>query len=417
MSAVVSLHNVFGITEQVNEYSYVDRGGLDSQLGYALNAERHIAIHGESKQGKSWLRARMLTKDSFVLVQCQTGMTIESLFTEVLAALGVRAELRRTRGNEFEGTLDFRGSGSVGLHLLAKLGLDVKAGTRGVRSNNTESQPVGQTPGNLWWVAHTILASQRRLVIEDCHYLADDCLQELAFVMRALGGYGLHIIIAGIWPQDHLLTYYNGDLVGRVDDIHLRWEDTELDAVLRAGSKALKIEMSTNLRRILVNDAAGNVGLLQQLAEAICREERIYSAQDTPQYLTAGPSLERARSAVAESMRGRFEAFAENFDGALRAYLSGAPESFPTFKALIECSDEELLRGIDSDQLTARVESVVSISQMPAITSDLFANLTIAQATMNIRPPVFSYNERSRKVYVADRSLLFFRRYGTPAWS
>jgi hypothetical protein len=328
----------------------------------------------------------MLTKDSFVLIQCQTGMTIESLFTEVLGALGVRAELHRTSGNEFEGTLDFRGSGSVGMHLLAKLGLDVKAGTRGVRSKNTESQPVGQTPGNLWWVAHTILASQRRLVIEDCHYLADDCLQELAFVMRALGGYGLHIVIAGIWPQDHLLTYYNGDLVGRLDDIHLRWDDTELDAVLRAGSAALNIEMSTNLRRILVSDAAGNVGLLQHLAEAICREERIYSRQGSPQYLTAGPSLERARAAVAESMRGRFEAFAENFDGAVRTILPSTGESFPIFKTLIGCSDEELLRGIDSAQLTVRVEGIGDISQLQASAGDLFANLAISTGDYEYTP-------------------------------
>jgi len=387
MRGGVSLHEVFGIAEHVNEYSYVDRGGLDGQVRYSLNSERHVAIHGASKQGKSWLRARMLPVNSFVLVQCQAGMNTESLFTDALGAVGVRAELRRTSGSEFEGTLDFRGSGSVGMHLLGKLGLEVGGGTKGARSKSTESRPVGQAPGNLWWVARTILAAQKRLVIEDCHYLSNACLQELSFVMRALGGYGLHLQIAGIWPQDHLLTYYNGDLVGRVDDIHLAWTDIELDAVLRAGSRALNIEMSTNLRRMLVNDAAGNVGLLQQLAEAICREEGIFSSQGTSQYLTPGPSLERARTAVAESMRGRFEAFAENFDNGARSVYAGVPEPLVILKTLIGCSDEELLRGVQSDDLRERIRASATHGPgLPAL-GEFLASLAETHAAMGIRPP------------------------------
>ena len=138
----------------------------------------------------------------------------------------------------------------------------------------TESEPIGQTPANLGWVARTILASQKRLVIEDCHYLSDACFQDLSFILKALGGYGLHVLIAGIWAQDHRLAYYNGDLAGRVEDVHLTWTDEDLDAVLRAGSIALNIDISTNLRRLLVTDSDGNVGLLQQLAERSAARRR-----------------------------------------------------------------------------------------------------------------------------------------------
>ena len=416
MSDGTNLQDVFGIAERVNEHSYINRGGLDDQLRYALNTERHIAVHGASKQGKSWLRARLLKEDSSVLVQCQTGATTESIFTDALGALGVRAEIRRTSGSDFEGTLDFRGSGSVGLHLLGKLGLEIKGGTKGARSRSTELQPVGQAPANLRWVARTILASQKKLIIEDCHYLNDDCLQDLAFVMKAIGGYGLHILIAGIWPQDHLLTYYNGDLVGRVEDIHLTWNDAELDAVLQAGSRALNIEMSSNLRRMLVSDAAGNVGLLQQLAEAICREEGMFSRQRTPQYLTAGPSLARARSIVADNMRQRFQAFAENFDGAVRRRLSSACEPLPILQVLMDCSDEELLQGVNSDSLERRMRDMGAPAMNLSVIGDSLAALGDAHATMGIRPPVISYNQHSRKVHITDQSLLFFRRYGFPKW-
>lgn len=416
MRTEVSLHDVFGIAEQVKPHSYVDRGGLDAQLRYALHAERHVVIHGASKQGKSWLRSRVIDDGSFVLVQCQTGTSIESLFTDVLGALGVRAELRRSSGSDLEGTLDFRANGSIGTHLLAKLGLEAKAGLKGANSKTTESEPIGQTPANLWWVARTISAADKKLVIEDCHYLSDDCLRDLAFILKALGGYGLHVLIAGIWAQDHLLTYYNGDLVGRVEDIHLTWTDVELDTVLRSGCSALNIDMSTQLRQMLINDAASNVGLLQQLAEMVCREERIFTRQEDAVYLTAGPSLQRARHAVAAGMRRRFQGFAENFETAVRGACGSAAPPKTVLQKIIACSDEQLLHGIENDVLLKSMYSADVRPRRQHALCELMESLAEAQSAMSIRPPVLVYNQHAGKVYVADRSLLFFRRYGSPRW-
>lgn len=416
MSAVAILQDVFGIAEHVNGLSYIDRGGLDSDLKYALGAERHVAIHGASKQGKSWLRSRVLDGDSFVLVQCQTGTTVESLFTDALGAIGVRAELRRTQGNDFEGTLDFRGSGSVGLHLLGKLGLEVRSSAKSARSKQTESEPVGQTPANLSWVARTILASQKRLVIEDCHYLDDDCLKDLAFTLKALGGYGLHVIFVGVWAQDHLLTYYNGDLVGRLEDIHLRWTDDELDSVLRSGSGALNINMSTNLRRLLIADAAGNVGLLQQLAEAICREERILARQNSAQYITHGPSLERARQSVAVGMTQRFQGFVDNLEGGVRHACPKVRSPHALFRQLIAYTDEELLGGVGNDVLASRIKAGGAVALSARAIDEVLESLAAVQSAIGIHPPVLTYSRYAHKVYVTDRSLLFFRRYGSPQW-
>jgi hypothetical protein len=86
-----SLSDVFGIAEYVKEYSYIDRGGLDAQTRYALTTHRHIAVHGASKQGKSWLRTKVLDDDFFIRVQRQTGSSTESLFSDALGAMGVRA--------------------------------------------------------------------------------------------------------------------------------------------------------------------------------------------------------------------------------------------------------------------------------------------------------------------------------------
>src|SRR5438309_886904 len=53
IAAMPQLQEVFGIATTVNQLSYVDRGGLDERFAYLLRTERHIAVHGDSKQGKS----------------------------------------------------------------------------------------------------------------------------------------------------------------------------------------------------------------------------------------------------------------------------------------------------------------------------------------------------------------------------
>ena len=65
-----SLNHVFGVATHVNAASYFDRGGLDARLHYYLRTERHVAIHGDSKQGKTWLRANVLNAADALVVQC-----------------------------------------------------------------------------------------------------------------------------------------------------------------------------------------------------------------------------------------------------------------------------------------------------------------------------------------------------------
>jgi hypothetical protein len=67
------------------------RGQPDERLRWFLTADRHIVIHGDSKQGKSWLRSRVLSSDDVMLVLCQPGQTQEQLLTEAaLAEAGAR---------------------------------------------------------------------------------------------------------------------------------------------------------------------------------------------------------------------------------------------------------------------------------------------------------------------------------------
>jgi len=245
------LVDVFGIRRDVNPRSYVNRGGLDERLSYLVGADRHVVLHGDSKQGKSWLRTRVLQSDDSIVVQCQLGTTPEQILRQALGVLNIQCEMKRKSSGAYEGSIEFSGSGELGVKILAKLGLGTKVAGKTVKGRETETQPVGQTPADLSWVSKVLVASEKRLVIEDFHYIAEESRRECAHLIKALGDFGVFAIIIGIWPTDHLLSYYNGDLEGRVEDLHLKWLNEELDSVLAIGSKELGVSMSANLRQAL----------------------------------------------------------------------------------------------------------------------------------------------------------------------
>lgn len=88
--------DVFGLSNEVLPDSYVDRGELDQSLQRLLGRPTHIALRGESKSGKSWLRQSALP--GAVVVQCRLGKTVVDIYRDALAELGVRLEVQSTSG-------------------------------------------------------------------------------------------------------------------------------------------------------------------------------------------------------------------------------------------------------------------------------------------------------------------------------
>ncbi len=410
------LQQVFGIANAVNIASYVDRGGLDSRFRYVLETDRHIAIHGDSKQGKSWLRACSLPEEETLRVQCEPETTSESILTSALGQLGIRAELRRTRTNELEGSLDLRASGHLGAKILARVDLEGEVEGRAARTTEVESSSIGQTPGDLPWVARALAASERRLIVEDFHYVSEPHQHHFAYMLKALGEYGVFPIIVGIWPQDHLLTYYNGDLEGRVEDVHLLWAEEELDAVLVKGGAALNIDFARPLRMALIADAYQNVGLLQRLAEQVCLAEGVYQTLDQERIMDVGSSLDDARRTVAENMRGRFQAFADNFVRGMRRMPKGLEVYKHLLQTVTDSEDSVLLGGIDSADLLTSIAEHGEPSIRASDLTQALDRVDRLQAKIAVSPPVLTYNRHSRKVFLGDRSFLFFRKYGDPTW-
>lgn len=407
------LEEVFGLSAEVQMASYVDRGGLDQRLTYLLRTGRHIAIYGESKQGKSWLRRRLLTPEDTVAVQCLPQSTPEALLATALGRLGVRAELKRTTANLLEGQLDLGAEAEAG-GLLAKLKLTSRTTGKGSRTSTKEDIPLAQTPGDLEWVARVLSASGKRVLIEDFHYLPEKQRPTMAAWIKALGEYGLPLIVVGVWNRANFLPYYQGELSGRVEDVPLRWSDAELEDVLIKGSEALNIEIVPPVRFKLVQASYGNVGLLQQLAERLCLAEGALERKRETRVLRDGPALRTAAQALADKMGSRFFDFASNFTQGSSARSSKSASYAHLLRAFLTFEDHELVNGVAANQLKERIEELAPGALEPSDVTKALARVEAVQRQTKIWPDVLYYGRDARRLFLVDRSLLFYRKWGAP---
>jgi hypothetical protein len=414
----ISLQEVFGISKEIPKYTYVDRSNLDNSFAYLLMAQRHIVIHGASKQGKTILRRKILPDDQVVVIQCTPNLTIENVYIQILEQLDVQipSEMRDTTTTSTQ----YSAGGEGGIP-LAKVKADATA-TESVEQTVT-SIPVGISTNNLQFVSKEIKEHNKRIVIEDFHYLPEAEQRRLAFDLKALWDMGVFLIVVGVWAEQNLLTYYNGDLSGRIEELDIRWTDAELELVLGKGEKVLNIHFSDDIRKQLISDANQNVGLLQRIAEKFCYESSILESQPiedgTENILGDIQALDRARGKICQEEDVRYRQFSDAIQRGFKGYEESELKVYKhILRIFIEATDEDIKTGIHRDNLLLLVQKLeprVRLSDLSAALN----KINKLQVDRRISPLVISYNtaSSSRKLELIDREFLFYRKYGNPSWS
>jgi len=219
----VQLKDVFGINTDVPQYTYVDRNNLDDTFLYYLTTDRHIVIYGGSKQGKTILRKKHLKESETIVVSCRGINVIEDIYLGILARLEVHIDTQITETLNRDGKIAGEVEANFG---VIKGKISPQKGDS--ESMQTTSQPVGVDVQRLEYIAAKIRESGKRVVLEDFHYLSESQQRRLAFDLKAFWDNKVFMIIIGIWEDDNLLTYYNGDLSGRVEEIDVEWQEEEL---------------------------------------------------------------------------------------------------------------------------------------------------------------------------------------------
>lgn len=412
---MVQLGEVYGITSTVPTVTYVDRNRLDDEFRRSLRPEtqKHIVIHGASKQGKTTLRKKNLPDTETILIQCRPDSTVESLYREILRTLEVAIPEELTR-NTTTGNQNSI-SGSAGLNIgVVQVGASPSHASTSNTSETVVTKPVGVDATSLGYVASHIKQAHKWCVIEDFHYLSEEEKERLAYDLKSFWDLSVFFIIVGIWTDENILTYYNSDLDGRYVEIDLRWTYKELSQVSKLGEQALGIKFTVAIREAMYTNAMGNVGLMQRLLERYCLECGILETCPTETTLGDRRKLTRTLEVICRGYTQRYRKFAEVMmqgftdNSGLRLYEHIA-------KVCVEASEKELTDGLYKDTLLQRIqvdEPHVRLSDL----SQALNNLDRLQISRNISPVVISYDGNSQRVQLLDRELLFYMRYGKPTW-
>lgn len=400
---------VFGISPEVRDASYVDRGELDSKLQRSLRRPKHIAIRGPSKSGKSWLRQKVI--DNPIVVQCRLHKSFSDIYVDALSQLGIKLTLSESKSGSVKGSVS--ASGDVGAALLAKIGINVQAeASKGTEKNE---KPVGQDIDDLRYIADILKASNRRLIIEDFHYMSTDDRRSFSFDLKALWDYGVFVIIVGVWSETNLLLHLNPDLAGRVDEISVAWSPQDLREILNKGERKLNLNIGDNVKNRLVELAYTNAGVLQQLTLFTLDEAEIEEKTFRSQNLDNIEHVDSAAMEYADQLNPVYQQFSKQVSGGIRSRRKATGIYAYAMATIIEASDNELINGLSARRIFEVAHARQDRIQFGNLKA-ILEKIPDLQVDDEGRGLILTYNSATEEVSVVDRQLLLYRRFATVKW-
>lgn len=222
-------------------------------------------------------------------------MRSNDIWIEGLNLLGAQIPEKIVEKNGKEASGEVIGNVKGGLPGIVKGAVEGKSVNLNSKETAKTFVPAQNSSEYVKFLANQLIIADKRLIIEDFHYLSEETRQEIAFHLKALFESNVFVLLIGIWAEQNLLAYYNGDLIGRIEEINIGWIYEDLYEVLKKGEEALNISFSEKIAKEIIDSSYENVGLLQRIAESICYIEEIYDRQSEISVIDNMELLELAR--------------------------------------------------------------------------------------------------------------------------
>ena len=397
---------VFGVSPEILPDSYIDRGSLDSFLTRELRRSNHLALRGESKCGKSWLRKKVVHNP--VVVQCRLNKPVIDVYTDILSQLEVRLVLEDARSGKLKGTVE--ATGSIGTSLLGAIGIRLR--TEGEKEHSTKGSLAGHTVDDLKFIADIIREARRRVIIEDFHYMSLDQRRVFAHDLKTFWDYGLYFIIVGVWTQTNMLLTLNPDLTNRIKEVSLVWSKNNFYSLIDKGAEALGITFSSSIRDRLVANSFGNVAILQRIVLSTLDK---HESDGKLSNISNVNYVESAELEYAEELDALYQIFARRLSANIRIRKDSTGINAHLMAVILEASNESLIRGLSIDEMYQISNARQSRIQKGNLRTVL-ENFERRQVDQDGKGLVFSYNEHSGYLTIVDKQLLFYRRFSTLKW-
>ena len=112
-------------------------------------------------------------------------------------------------------------------------------------------------------------------------------------------------------------------------------------------------------------------------------------------------------------MHQRYRAFADNFVRGMKRMSEGLEVYKHLLRQFTNADAKELIDGIDSKELLSRITSSGGEAIRQSDLTQALDRVDRLQVKIGVQPPVLTYNRRGRRLFLADRSFLFYRANGT----
>lgn len=406
-----TLQEVFGIRKDP-VLSYVERKGVDGVFGQALKTDKHIIVYGSSKQGKTALRQKHMPK-GVVVVRCGPNQDSMAIYSSVLRQVGIQIETFETSTQEtkqnakakvgLKAKVPFVGESDVGVGVGAEVGSQLTFHSVFIGSDLADPQAVSE-----------LLAKARFsnfVVLENFHYLSVETQKQLAFGLKTFHEVGIRFIVLGIWQEANLLLMHNGDLQDRVVEVPVEpWEKGDFERVIELGCGLLNIYLSNDIKESIIENAYGNIGMLQEFLQLICEFSGVEETQEIQRNINDMAVLDAVYARKLQDQRGHLLSALQHIAG--RSRTDGEdPLILPYYltKTILSMPIAELVQGVHRRELLQKLKDAHHRQDKETIrTGDVSHLMTrLASHQEDLHPPLLHYDSNQQRLKVVDTRQFF----------
>jgi predicted nucleic acid-binding protein len=402
------LTEVYGTSRDI-PLTYTVRETVDNRFLNDIARDKHIVVHGSSKQGKTCLRKHHLHDADYVVVQCTRESSKASLYEMILKMAGIHSTVTEERTVKGSVKVNVKISGEGGIPFIAKGKGEGGVDLAGERDKHTTGQSFEidiEDPNDISRVL-AVAQFKNFIVIEDYHYLDEEVQRSLAIALKVFHEISpLIFIVVGVWLEANKLILFNGDLAGRIATIDAdKWSHDELLLVIRAGETLLNIDIPAEVEDAIINASQGNVGLLQELCYRVCEKYDIWRTLSQIQRVGSVPDVELISRSIADEQAARYTNFLARF---AEGYSETLMDMYRWIAfVVVQSGAEALRRGLRPNTIFQRIKDrhPASTLQQSNVTQAL-ERVGKLQFKHKVQPLVFDYS--NNELRVVDASFLVF---------
>ncbi|MBN9158340.1 ATP-binding protein [Microbacterium sp.] len=406
-----TVYEVFGMSRDVPP-NYAVRADVDAAFVDALTQDKHIVVHGSSKQGKTSLRKFNLSEDEHLVITCSNKWALRDLHTAILKAAGyvVEGTTTRTVGGDFK----IRAEIKAGLKIpFVEMGGAGGTDVGHHKENKVEGRSLELDPTDVNDIIAGLTEAEtpKYIVLEDFHYLPEETQKDFAVALKAFHeSSNFSFIVVGVWIDENRMTQHNGDLGGRVISVNVdKWNEDDLRRVISAGAELLRIEFDPVFVDTVVRSAMDSVWIVQEACKLACEAAGVFQTQGGNTTVTGdGDALVKQ---VVDSDSARFNGFLTHFADGFKATRLDMYRWL--LYAVVTADHGSLESGISYNEISkvinaAHPEEKVNLGN---ITLSLAAISTLQVNKLAVKPIVLDYDQTARRLAVVDRSFLVWLQH------